>query len=48
VTGTETPLEGGNMNGAVVRIGDTVRRPAGAWTPAVHALLNHLHTVGLV
>jgi hypothetical protein len=46
VTGTETPLEGGNMSSGVVRVGDTVRRPAGAWTPAVHALLNHLHTVG--
>jgi hypothetical protein len=30
----------------VVRVGDTVRRPAGPWTPAVHALLNHLHEVG--
>jgi Ser/Thr protein kinase RdoA (MazF antagonist) len=27
-------------------VGDTVRRPAGAWTPAVHALLGHLHSVG--
>ncbi len=34
------------MNSGVVRVGDTVRRPAGAWTPAVHALLNHLHAVG--
>jgi aminoglycoside phosphotransferase (APT) family kinase protein len=25
-----------------VRVGDTVRRPAGPWTPAVHALLGHL------
>jgi len=46
MTGDETPLEGGNMSGGVVRAGDTVRRPAGAWTPAVHALLNHLHAVG--
>lgn len=30
----------------VVRIGDTVRRPAGYWTPAVHALLSHLEKVG--
>jgi hypothetical protein len=29
-----------------VRVGDTVRRPAGPWTPAVHALLDHLHAVG--
>ena len=26
----------------VVRIGDTVRRPAGPWSPNVHALLRHL------
>jgi hypothetical protein len=25
-----------------VRVGDTVRRPTGPWTPAVHALLEHL------
>ena len=36
---TEIPLGGGNVSGGVVRIGDTVRRPAGPWTPAVHALL---------
>src|SRR3712207_8027153 len=30
----------------VVRVGDTVRRPAGRWTPAVHALLAHLHEAG--
>lgn len=29
-----------------MRVGDTVRRPAGPWTPAVHALLTHLHEVG--
>jgi aminoglycoside phosphotransferase (APT) family kinase protein len=29
-----------------VRVGDTVRRPAGPWTPAVHALLNHLEAAG--
>jgi len=27
-------------------MGDTVRRTAGPWTPAVHALLAHLHDVG--
>ena len=32
--------------GPVMRHGDTVRRPAGPWTPAVHALLNHLENVG--
>ena len=33
-------LAGGNLN-EVVRVGDTVRRPTGPWTPAVHALLHH-------
>jgi hypothetical protein len=42
VAGTEVPLGGGNMSSGVVRVGDTVRRPAGPWTPAVHALLTHL------
>lgn len=42
----EVPLSGGNVNGMVVRVGDTVRRAAGPWTPAVHALLAHLHDVG--
>lgn len=40
----ETPL-GGNLN-AAVRVGDTVRRRAGPWTPAVHALLRYLESVG--
>ena len=31
----------GNVGGAL-KVGDTVRRPVGAWTPAVHALLSHL------
>lgn len=30
----------------IVRLGNTVRRPVGYWTPAVHALLNHLERVG--
>ena len=46
MTGTEVPLSGGNMSSGVVRVGDTVRRPAGPWTPAVHALLTHLHDAG--
>ncbi|MGH3320188.1 MAG: hypothetical protein ACRDN9_08410 [Streptosporangiaceae bacterium] len=29
-----------------IRYGDTVRRPAGPWTPTVHALLRHLEHVG--
>jgi Phosphotransferase enzyme family len=36
-------LLAGNVGGAV-RIGDTVRRSTGPWTPAVHALLDHLVT----
>ncbi len=39
-------LDGGNVGGAV-RIGKTVRRPTGPWTPAVHALLDHLERHGL-
>src|SRR5487761_980068 len=46
MTGTGVPLGGGNMSSGVVRVGDTVRRPAGPWTPAVHALLTHLHDAG--
>ena len=38
---TEERLEGGYGDGAV-RVGDTVHRRAGPWTPAVHALLSYL------
>jgi Ser/Thr protein kinase RdoA (MazF antagonist) len=41
----ETPLAGGKLN-AVVRIGETVHRPAGSWTPTVHALLRHVRARG--
>ena len=34
-------LSGGNVGGAW-RVGETVRRATGPWTPAVHALLAHL------
>jgi len=34
-------LPGGNVGGAW-RVGETVRRGTGRWTPAVHALLTHL------
>ena len=37
----EGPVIGGNQNDAT-RVGNTVRRRAGAWTPAVHALLRFL------
>jgi len=42
----EQPLAGGNLSAGVVRVGDTVRRPIGPWTPAVHALLHHLEARG--
>jgi hypothetical protein len=42
---SETVLEGGDLS-HVVRVGDTVRRPQGAWSPAVHALLLHFEAVG--
>jgi hypothetical protein len=42
----EQPLTGGNVAAGVVRIGDTVRRPAGPWTPAVHSLLAYLRAAG--
>jgi hypothetical protein len=39
-------LAGGNVT-AVVRIGDTVHRTAGPWTPTIHRLLRHLRARGL-
>ncbi len=39
----EERLPGGNVGGAV-RVGDTVRRATGPWTPAVHSFLNYLVT----
>lgn len=42
----EEPLAGGNVN-AVVRVGDTVRRTAGPWTPTVHALLAWVRAHGV-
>lgn len=41
----EAPLAGGKLN-TVVRVGDTVRRAAGPWTPTVHALLTHVRSRG--
>jgi Phosphotransferase enzyme family len=41
----ELPLLGGTLN-TVVRVGDTVRRPAGGWTHAVHDLLRHVRARG--
>jgi len=42
VSEVEEPLFGGR----VVKVGDTVRRPAGAWTPTIQALLAHLQAKG--
>jgi Phosphotransferase enzyme family len=42
----EELLSGGNVSGDVRRVGHTVRRRAGPWTPAVHQLLRHLEQVG--
>ena len=42
----EEELGGGNME-PVVRVGDTVRRMTGPWTPAVHALLRALEAAGV-
>jgi hypothetical protein len=41
----EIVLGGGHLT-TVVRVGDTVRRPTGPWTAAVHALLEHLERAG--
>ncbi|KRF27863.1 phosphotransferase [Phycicoccus sp. Soil802] len=43
---SQEEILGGGNTGVVVRVGDTVRRQAGHWTPAVHALLDHLESVG--
>lgn len=32
---------------AAVRVGDTVEREAGSWTPTIHRLLRHLHDRGV-
>jgi len=45
-SGDELALDGGNVAAGVVRVGDTVRKPAGFWTPAVDALLTHLRRAG--
>ena len=42
----EEPLTGGNVTAGIVKVGGTVRRPPGPQTPAVHAVLEHLHEVG--
>jgi aminoglycoside phosphotransferase (APT) family kinase protein len=42
----ETTLAGGDVTDGVVRVGDTVRRPVGPHSRLVHALLEHLESVG--
>jgi len=42
----EEVLAGGNSS-TIVRVGDTVHRPAGLWTPAVHQLLTTLRAAGV-
>jgi hypothetical protein len=43
-SGSEEPLPG--TFSTLARVGDTVRRSTGPWTPAVHALLRHLEWAG--
>ena len=45
-TNSEQELKGGNMS-PVWRVGNTVHREAGPWTPQVHRLLLWLHTKGV-
>jgi Phosphotransferase enzyme family len=42
----EEELAGGNVSDSVVRIGDTVRKPAGPHTASVEGFLSYLHTAG--
>jgi hypothetical protein len=42
----EERLLGGNTHAEVVKIGETVHRPTGHWTPGVHAVLGHLEARG--
>jgi hypothetical protein len=45
---SEGPLRGAGLEDRrLVRIGGTVRRPAGAWSPTVHDLLRSLRATGL-
>jgi len=42
----EQRLGGGRSTAGVVRVGDTVHRPTGPWTPTIHAFLRHLRASG--
>ncbi len=45
MTADDNEVFQGGVN-VVTRVGDTVRRPVGPWTAAVHALLQHLEQQG--
>jgi hypothetical protein len=44
----EIELSGGGVTAGVIRIGDTVRRSSGPWTPTIHAHLHHLEERGFL
>jgi hypothetical protein len=46
VSNLERRLTGGNVADHVVRVGETIRKPATQATSSVEAFLNHLHHVG--
>lgn len=43
----EQPLAGGNASDGVVRVGETVRKPWGTTTPAVHELMRAVAAAGV-
>ncbi|MHB8631609.1 MAG: GNAT family N-acetyltransferase [Candidatus Limnocylindria bacterium] len=46
VTVVEEQRLGGGRSTTVSRVGDTVRRETGPWTPTIHAYLRHLRAAG--
>jgi hypothetical protein len=42
----EKRLGGGRSTTGVVRVGETVHRPSGPWTPTIHAYLRHVRASG--
>ena len=44
----EEKLAGGNVAASVLRVGDTVRKPATPASPAIHAFLEHLRRNGVI
>ncbi|MFT3855801.1 MAG: phosphotransferase [Ilumatobacteraceae bacterium] len=47
MTDAERPLAGGNATAAVIRVGDTVRKPSSPTTPLVHRYLRMLRAAGV-